>query len=144
MMRRLTDLGSAQATLGASLALMALGGDERAVGLSALLANSASHIAVQVLKRVVARPRPCDANGRALALVALPDPYSFPSGHAAAATAVAAAVSFAHPVMAPVLVPLAAAVAVSRVTLRVHHVGDVVAGVLLGLGGAIGAHALLF
>ncbi len=143
-MRRLTELGSAQATLGAAVALIALGGDERRVGLAALLANSASHLAVQILKRIVARPRPCDADGRLLALVALPDPYSFPSGHAAAAVAVASAITFTHPLLGVVLLPLAAAVAASRVTLRVHHVGDVIAGALLGLGGAIAAQVLIF
>jgi membrane-associated phospholipid phosphatase len=34
-------------------------------------------------------------------------------------------------------------VAVSRVTLRVHHVGDVAAGAALGLAGAIAATAIL-
>jgi len=54
---------------------------------AALFALTSSHLAVQVLKRAVARARPCDANGRLLALIDLPDPYSFPSGHAAAASA---------------------------------------------------------
>ena len=96
-----------------------------------------------MLKRAVARPRPCDPNGRLLALIDLPDPYSFPSGHAAAATAVSGTVALAHPLLAPMLLPLAALIAISRVSLRVHHVGDVVGGVVLGLAGAIGASALL-
>ncbi len=143
MMRHLTHLGGARATLGAAVGLIALGGNERKVGLAALVANVSSHLAVQVLKRVVARPRPCDASGRLLALVDLPDPYSFPSGHAAAATAVAATISFAHPMLGPVLLPIATIVAVSRVRLLVHHVGDVVAGACLGLGGAVLGQFLL-
>jgi len=75
--------------------------------------------------------------------VDLPDPFSFPSGHAAAATAVAGAVSAAHPHAAPVLIPLAALIAYSRVALRVHHLGDVVAGVALGAAGVAAAIALL-
>jgi undecaprenyl-diphosphatase len=78
-----------------------------------------------------------------LALVDLPDPYSFPSGHAAAATAVATSISLAHPALAPALLPLAMLIARSRVTLRVHHPGDVIAGAVLGACGAIGANALL-
>jgi undecaprenyl-diphosphatase len=140
-MRWLTHLGGARVTIGAGLALIATG--ERDLGLAVLIALTLSHVAVQVLKRAVARPRPCDANGRPLALVELPDPFSFPSGHAAAATAVAGAVSVAHPIAAPVLIPLAALIAYSRVALRVHHVGDVVAGIALGAAGVAAAGALL-
>ena len=140
-MRWLTHLGGARVTIGAGLSLIALG--ERELGLAVLIALTLSHIAVQILKRAVARPRPCDANGRPLATVDLPDPFSFPSGHAAAATAVAGAISLAHPLAAPVLVPLAAAIAYSRVALRVHHLGDVLAGAVLGAAGVVAASALL-
>jgi membrane-associated phospholipid phosphatase len=51
-------------------------------------------------------------------------------------------IALAHPLLAPVVLPLAALTAVSRVTLRVHHLGDVIAGALLGLAGAV-ASALL-
>jgi undecaprenyl-diphosphatase len=140
-MRWLTHLGGARVTIGTGLALIALG--ERELGLAVLMALTLSHVVVHVLKRAVARPRPCDAYGRPLALVELPDPFSFPSGHAAAATAVAGAVSLAHPIAAPALIPLAALVAYSRVALRVHHVGDVVAGIALGAAGVAAASALL-
>jgi len=98
---------------------------------------------VQILKRAVARARPCDANGQLLALIDLPDPYSFPSGHAAAASAMSGTIAIAHPLLAPVLLPLAALIALSRVRLRVHHVSDVIAGMVLGLAGAVGAAALI-
>jgi membrane-associated phospholipid phosphatase len=140
-MRWLTHLGGARITLGIGVALAALG--EPRLGLTALLANAGSHVLVQVLKRAVARARPCDAGGRPLALIDLPDLHSFPSGHAAAATAVAVTVALAHPVIAPAALPLAATVAYSRFALRVHHVTDVLGGVALGLGGAIAASYLL-
>ena len=57
--------------------------------------------------------------------------------------AVAGAVALAHPLTAPVLLPLAAWIAYSRVALRVHHVGDVLAGVALGAAGVAAASALL-
>jgi undecaprenyl-diphosphatase len=139
--RALTHLGGARVSVGAGLALVAAG--ERRLGLATLVANASSHLAVQVLKRTVARARPCDATGRPLALVDLPDPFSFPSGHAAAAAAVAATISLHVPVLAPALLPLAALVAATRVTLRVHHVSDVVAGAVLGLAGAVLATVLL-
>jgi len=140
-MRWLTHLGGARVTIGIGLLLIAIG--ERLVGLAALLALTTSHLVVQVLKRAVARPRPCDANGRLLALIDLPDPYSFPSGHAAAACAISGTIAIAHPLLAPIVLPLAATIAASRVTLRVHHVGDVAGGVLLGLAGAAGAALLI-
>ena len=140
-MRWLTHLGGARVTIGIGLLLVAVG--EQLLGVATLFALTTSHILVQVLKRAVARPRPCDANGRLLALIDLPDPFSFPSGHAAAACAVGGTLILAHPLLAPIVVPLAGLIAASRVTLRVHHVGDVVAGVLLGLAGAIGAALLI-
>ncbi len=140
-MRWITHLGGARATIGTGLALVAAG--ERRLGVAALFALVTSHLAVQVLKRTVARPRPCDATGRALALVDLPDPYSFPSGHAAAVTSVGATLALAEPRLAPLVLPLAALVTASRVTLRVHHVSDVLAGAVLGAAGALGAALLL-
>ncbi len=140
-MRWLTHLGGATATVGAGLALLALG--ESHAGLGALLANLLSHVPVQALKRLVARPRPCDAQGRPLARVASPDPFSFPSGHAAAATAVATSLALAHPWPGVVALPIAALVVASRVMLRVHHTSDVAAGAALGLAGAITAAAIL-
>ena len=141
-MRRLTHLGDAWVTIGAGLLVLALG-DTR-VGLAMLLANALSHVPVQLLKRVVARARPCDALGQPLALVPLPDPFSFPSGHAAAVTAIATTTAVAYPWVAPIAMPLAGLVSYSRVALRVHHASDVLAGVALGMAGAIGATALLW
>jgi undecaprenyl-diphosphatase len=141
MMRRLTHLGDAWATIGAGVLVAVLG--EPRLGAAMLLANFLSHVPVQILKRAVARPRPSDALGRPLALVPLPDPFSFPSGHAAATAAVAATLSFAHPPAALLSLPLAGLVGYSRVSLRVHHASDVLAGSALGLAGAIAATALI-
>jgi undecaprenyl-diphosphatase len=140
-MRRITHLGAAGTTIGIGVFALAAGATR--LGAAMLLANLLSHVPVQLLKRVVARPRPSDANGRPLALVPLPDPFSFPSGHAAAATAVATTAALAHPWTTPVVLPLAAIVSYSRVALRVHYPGDVLAGVALGLGGALAAAVLL-
>ena len=143
MNRWITHLGGARATIGTGLLLIAVG--EKRLGLAVLVALTLSHVAVQVLKRAVARPRPCDANGHPLALVDLPDPYSFPSGHAAAVSAIATTVTLSQPMLAVLVVPLAVAISASRVALRVHHVSDVVAGVTLGVaGGVAGAALLLF
>jgi undecaprenyl-diphosphatase len=139
--RWITHAGGARATIGTGLLLVAVG--EKQLGLAVLVALTLSHVAVQVLKRAVARPRPCDANGHPLALIDLPDPYSFPSGHAAAVSAIATTVTLSQPVLALLVVPLAVVVATSRVALRVHHVSDVVAGVALGVAGGIAGTVLL-
>lgn len=143
MIRRLTHLGGARATIAAGLVLTLSGGEAAQVGLAALLGNTLSHLLVQLLKRTVARPRPCDASGTPLALVELPDPFSFPSGHAAAAFATLTPAAIAWPALSPALFALAAYVAWTRVALRVHYPSDVVAGALLGIGGALAALTLL-
>lgn len=140
-MRWITNLGGARVTVAIPLALLAFGA--RQLGVAVAVALTLSHIAVQVLKRAVARPRPCDANGRPLALIELPDPFSFPSGHAAASMAVAGSISLSHPLAAPALLTLAGLVAYSRVALRVHHLGDVIAGAALGAAGVAAASVLL-
>jgi undecaprenyl-diphosphatase len=140
MMRAVTHLGGARATIGAGLLLLAF---DRRAGLAALAGNAVSHLAVQILKRTVARSRPCDARGRPLAKVDLPDPFSFPSGHAAAAFAVAVAAAAEHPWLGPLVLPAAALVAASRVWLRVHHLSDAAAGSALGALGAVAALAVL-
>jgi len=142
-MRWLTHLGGARATLGTGVMLLPFGGATRQLGLTMLLANVLSHAAVQILKRTVVRARPCDAGGNPLALVDLPDPFSFPSGHTAAATAVAASATLASPSFGAVAIPLAALVGYSRIKLRVHHLSDVLAGAALGLAGAVAAARLL-
>jgi undecaprenyl-diphosphatase len=141
-LRTITHLGGARATIGTSIVLLVVG--EWRLGFATALANAVSHVAVQILKRTVARARPCDALGHPLALVELPDPFSFPSGHAAAASAISATAVYAQPWSVVLLLPLAIGVAYSRVALRVHHVSDVVAGVVLGLLGALAAIVLLF
>jgi undecaprenyl-diphosphatase len=142
-MRWITHLGDALTTIGIGLVLWLAGGHLAEIGRAALLANALSHVAVQILKRTVVRARPCDAEGRPLALVWVPDPFSFPSGHSAASMAVGACVAWAHPALAPITLPLAGLVALSRVRLRVHHPADVVAGMALGLAGAAAAWSLV-
>jgi undecaprenyl-diphosphatase len=141
--RWVTHLGSAPSTVGIPAALWLAGGAAASAGRTALIANALSHVAVQILKRTVARARPCDANGVPLAEIAIPDPFSFPSGHSAASTAVAATLTLAHPWLAPIALPLAAAVCVSRIRLRVHHRSDVLAGAALGLAGAVAAWTIV-
>lgn len=132
-----THLGGATATLAIGI-LLVLFEPTRATGLAALIANSASHAAAQLLKRRFVRRRPhlvCDSVDP---LIPIPDAWSFPSGHACAATAVGVAVAMeSGPLVGIPAVGLAMLVAASRVYLRVHFVSDVVIGSFLGAGGAL-------
>jgi undecaprenyl-diphosphatase len=86
------------------------------------------------------RPRP--AGLTFAALVAAPDRFSFPSGHAIAATSLAVIYVMHFPVLAPVVLPLTTIVAVSRVRLGVHYPGDVLVGQIIAVAGAMTVMAL--
>lgn len=125
--RALTHLGGARFTIAASLAPMAIGGAWREGARQALAILVVSHLLVQVVKRTVGRPRPSRGTS-CVVLIAEPDRFSFPSGHAAAAMSVALGYAAVLPSVAPWLASLAVLVGFSRVALAVHYPGDVLAG----------------
>jgi undecaprenyl-diphosphatase len=96
----------------------------------ALLTVILSHLMVQVIKRAVSRPRPSTVD-RLVSLVAEPDRFSFPSGHATASMSVALVYGAAFPAWFFPLLLLALLVGFSRVRLRVHYPSDVLVGQLI-------------
>lgn len=85
------------------------------------------------LKRLIARPRPCHADGRLADALQPLDRYSFPSGHAMTAAAFGVPVAVAAPALG-VLIVTAGCVLMSwsRMALGHHYLSDVVAGTILG------------
>jgi undecaprenyl-diphosphatase len=128
----LTNAGGAAFTILAVTLPMLLGGTLADVAERALFSLVLSHLVVQLVKRTVGRPRP--SRGVACAvLVAEPDRFSFPSGHATAAMSVAFVYASAYPSLALPLVALAGTVGMSRVFLGVHYPGDVLVGQLIAV-----------
>lgn len=128
----ITQLGGAPVTLACCLLPMAWPGRTHAAAQLALTVLLISHALVQLVKRSVVRARPIAATLGTVDMIA-PDCFSFPSGHAAAATAVAFGYATVFPGLTAALVLTAAMVGASRVALGVHYPGDVVMGHVLAL-----------
>ena len=131
----LTHLGGVWGSITLALCATWLPGGSVSLAWRALLVLGVSHAVVQIIKRRAVRERP---NKRLLwdACIAVPDPFSFPSGHACAIMAVAYVISMALPVLAWVLLPVAMLVGASRVVLGVHYPGDVLVGQSLAIATA--------
>jgi undecaprenyl-diphosphatase len=96
-------------------------------------ATVAASLVTDVLKNGFARERPPVADPQLGSLTGIPDNPSFPSGHSSTAFAAATAVAILCPRLRVPALAIAAAVAFSRVYLRVHFPLDVVAGATLGV-----------
>jgi undecaprenyl-diphosphatase len=95
----------------------------------AALAIISSSLLALVVKRVVRRRRPAAE----VQASAPPDPFSFPSGHSAAAFALAIAMFGVYPVLVPPMLCMALLVGYARMYLGVHYPLDVAAGAAVGL-----------
>ncbi|MFF3845107.1 phosphatase PAP2 family protein [Streptomyces sp. NPDC002328] len=111
--------------LAAGLVGAAADGARRGVWLRATALTAGAHLASMGVKRIVRRPRPSHVEP----LVRTAGRHSFPSSHAASATAAAVAFAALGVHAAP---PLAAAMCLSRLVVGVHYPSDVAAGAALG------------
>ncbi|HSK96812.1 MAG TPA: phosphatase PAP2 family protein, partial [Euzebyales bacterium] len=137
-LRRLSNAANySRLWFGIAAALGLVGGRRgRRAALEGLVSIGVTSATVNLgLKRAAGRARP-DLAGPAVALrhVRMPGSTSFPSGHAASASAFAYAAGRRLPLLSVPLRALAAGVGYSRVHTGVHSPGDVVAGAILGAG----------
>jgi len=97
----------------------------------------------KILKNTVRRDRPFEVIVGVTKRIEPPDRFSFPSGHTAGAFVVAALVASFYPSLILPSYLWASSVGVSRVYNAVHFPSDVLVGMLLGLGSAWLAMAIL-
>jgi undecaprenyl-diphosphatase len=146
-MQAITLLGLGWVGIGLFVVLLIVGWrrqwrEGRVVGLYGALAVSGAGLADQLLKSLFCRARP-SAAGAGLFFAKFPcvfDGYayaSFPSGHATTAFAAATFLALWRPRLAMPALTLATLVGLSRVSLGSHFPSDVLAGALLGIGGAL-------
>lgn len=116
--------------------LMMLRKKYRPVAIIALLAMACCYIINDgIIKNLIQRPRPFLEIPELVPLIARPDTFSMPSGHAC--SSFAAAIVFLRRMGgkgAPFLL-LAAAIAFSRVYVGVHYPSDVLIGIVIGIAG---------
>lgn len=112
-----------------SLSLIALGPRGRRAARRALIAATTSSLTGdRVIKQILRRERPKGAHRAS---------PSFPSGHACTGSAFATAVTCEWPAVGVVAIATSAIVSTSRVRDGEHHLSDVVAGTLWGIGTAL-------
>jgi undecaprenyl-diphosphatase len=132
LMRGFTRAGDWQTWTFLSLAALACGETSRAIALQVLPKLLLTLVTARAIKKLSKRPRPAKTLHGFASLLQDPDPYSFPSAHAACAWAVAIGLGLAIGGW-PVWIAYAMAISYSRIYVGAHYPLDVL------LGGALGA-----
>ena len=86
----------------------------------------------KIIKRWIARPRPCRACPEIRACIRPLDEYSFPSGHTLHSVAFSLIITVYYPWLGLVAWPFTLLLAVSRIVLGLHYPSDVVVGAAIG------------
>jgi undecaprenyl-diphosphatase len=134
----ITHIGGATVTVSVSLLLAVFGhGALRAAALQSLVALTASHIPVAVIKKKYPRLRPYLVLPDAVTCKNPLKDHSFPSGHTTAIFSSVLPYTLAFPPLGFLLLPLAVSVGMSRIYLGLHYPSDVLAGCFIGLAAAL-------
>jgi membrane-associated phospholipid phosphatase len=102
------------------------------LGVQAVVGLALALVLMYVAKSVHHDPRPFVADPGVRPLFGHSRDDGFPSDHSVAASLIAALILLRHRVLGLVLAAAAVAIAWARVAAHVHHLQDVVAGLLLG------------
>lgn len=86
----------------------------------------------ELLKNMIARPRPCHVDKSVTLLVPCPTSYSFPSGHTANGFTAAVTIFAYYRKPGAIALFVAAVIAFSRMYLFVHYPTDILGGIILG------------
>jgi len=133
----LTHLGSAGGTISIVLSTLATGyalqiNTYYQAGINASVALLACSFVIQVIKKIINRPRPQLMLEGLRAFNVPICPYSFPSGHTGASLTIALVIAHYLPLFGAILIALSCLIGFSRIYLGVHYLSDVVAGGLIG------------
>ncbi len=142
-MRGLTRAGDPSGWVAHAVVLLVFARIEPAVIVVMAAAAVLGTAASQFAKRLFRRSRPAASIVGFTARSAVPDPFSFPSGHSTVAFSVATAAVACDPRLGGAETLLATAIAFSRVYLGAHYPVDVIGGLSLGFVCGLASWALL-
>ncbi|MBN2423500.1 MAG: phosphatase PAP2 family protein [Calditrichaceae bacterium] len=109
------------------------GKEDCKTGLILLTALALEIMIYYILKNSTKRLRPFDSLDNIRKIIDVPDKYSFPSGHTAAAFVMAHILSHQFHALLPVFYITATLIGISRIYLRAHYLTDVLTGALIGI-----------
>lgn len=115
---------------------------KREQALHAFVSSLVVWVISQMLKSLIAAPRPFSVNGEGVKTLTIPLDNGFPSVHAAAAFAMAITIWLHNKEIGKFYLILASVVSIGRIMANVHYPIDVVAGAALGLITGFGVEKL--
>lgn len=124
-MKNMTELGSTGFAVGAALFFLFY---NKYIGFILVINLIASQAIIQLLKRLVNRPRPYKTLEWAIAIKPPKCKYSLPSGHSSSALSIALVLSYFFPALKPAFIAVALIVGISRIYLGCHYPTDVSIG----------------
>ncbi len=133
IMPRITHIGGAIFTIVSMLSMIIFfKNDLRIWALQGLISLAASHLVVQILKKLYQRERPFIKYPDTRIFPKVLYDYSFPSGHTTSSFSIAVAFALHSIGLGMILLPIAFLVALSRMYLGLHYPSDTAMGAMLG------------